>query len=467
MFFFCILLLAVPWLLTPAAGFTTSSGFNPLEHLGPNSPYFEPRDPPTSPAPPQGCCPVRAAYLSRHAAIYANDYDYEEYIAPFIAKWRNHTIDWSRIPSLSFLAGWTAPVSEAEEELLTRVGKLEATELGISLSFRYPALKPPRRVWASSAERVAKSAQALIRGFELEENTIGLVTIEESKTTGANSLTPYKSCPAYSPATGAEQMSVFLKLFTRPIIARLNALVPSFNFTTDDVYGMMELCGYESVIRGSSPFCSLDLFSPDEWLAWEYTSDIMSHYNTGYGSRLSGVIGLPWFKTTADLLMAANHRANDQDLHVSFTHRELTSAVLVAMGLFNNSEPAAGCVNNSMPLDHINHRRAWKNSHIMPFIGNLAIEKLSCAGSYGFSDGYYYRALVNNAPQQLPGCRDGPGTSCSHSSFYRYVQSRVSMFSRFSETCGVTDDNAPEILSIYTDPGIGNGTLVGKRTVWE
>ncbi|KAK0611649.1 repressible acid phosphatase [Immersiella caudata] len=464
MLLFCLSLLA-GWLLTPAAGFTPPSRFNPLEHLGGVAPYFEPHGPPASPAPPQGCAPVRAAYLSRHAAIYTNDYDYEAYIEPFIAKWQNLAIDWSKIPSLSFLAGWTAPVSEAEEELLTRMGKLEATELAISLSFRYPGLKPPRRVWASSAERVAKSAQALIRGFELEENTIGLVTIEESETTGANSLTPYKSCPAYSPATGANQSSVFVKRFTKPIIARLNAAAPDLNFTANDVYGMMELCGYESVIRGSSPFCNLDLFSPDDWLSWEYAADIMSHYNTGYGSSVSGVIGLPWFQATADLLMAANHHANSQDLWVSFTHREFTSAVLVAMGLFNNTEPGGGCVNQSMPLDHINHRRAWKSSHIMPFMGNLAIEKLSCTGSYGFPNGYYYRALANNAPQQLPGCRDGPGSSCSDLEFHAYVQTRASMFSSFSETCGVTDDNSPERLTIYTDPGVGNGTLVGKRTV--
>ncbi|KAK0648723.1 histidine phosphatase superfamily [Cercophora newfieldiana] len=466
---FRLVLLPVFHLLTSIAGFTTAYRFDPLEHLGGVAPYFEPHDPPVSSAPPQGCTPVRAAYLSRHAAIYINDFDYEEYIQPFIAKWQNHTaIDWSKIPSLSFLARWTAPVSEAEEELLTRMGKLEATELAISLSFRYPGLKMPQRVWASSAERTVKSAQALIRGFELEENTIGLVVIEESKTTGANSLTPYKSCPAYSPSTGSKQSSVFLKRFAKPIVARLNALAPSFDFTADDVYGMMELCGYESVIRGSSPFCNLDLFSPDEWLAWEYTADIMYHYNTGYGSSVSGVIGLPWFKAAADLLMGSNDSTNAQDLYVSFTHRELTPTVLVAMGLFNNSEPGgAGCVNKTMPLDQINHRRAWKSSHIMPFMGNLAIERLACTGSYGFPDGDYYRALVNNAPQQLPGCRDGPGTSCSHSSFDAYLQDRVSMFSGFSDKCGVADDDAPEVLTIYTDPAVGNGTLVGKRSIWE
>ncbi len=99
--------------------------------------------------------------MVRHAAIYANDFDYEEYIEPFISKWKNHTgIDWSRIPSLNFLADWTPPITEAEQELLTRVGKLEATQFGVSLSFKYPNLRLPERVWSSSAERTYESAKA-------------------------------------------------------------------------------------------------------------------------------------------------------------------------------------------------------------------------------------------------------------------------------------------------------------------
>lgn len=407
---------------------------------------------------------MRAAYLSRHAAIYSNDFDNEEYIEPFLAKLENHTgVNWSNIPSLSFLADWTAPFSKAEEELLTRAGKLEATQLAISLSFRYPNLRLPKRVWTSSADRTAESAQALVRGFELQENTINVVSIYESKEAGANTLTPYKSCPAYAGATGSKQSAEYRQIFTRPITARLNALARAFNFTDKDVFGMMELCGYESVIRGSSPFCNLDLFSPDDWLGWEYASDIMYHYNTGYGNDASGAIGLPWLKATADLLLDSSN-SDVEDLYVSFTHRELPPTVVVAMGLFNNSAPGGGDINATMPLDRINHRRAWKSSHILPFLGNVAIERLNCSGSYGFSDGEYYRALINNAPQELPDCFDGPGTSCSRRGFESYLQARVALFDGFSDRCGVDYDNSTDVLTIYTDPAVG--TAVGKRFLW-
>jgi len=464
------IVLLLPLHTSAVTALYSSYAFNPLRHLGGVAPYFEPQDPPTDPKPPQGCTAVRAAYLVRHAAIYANDFDYEEYLDPFMEKVQNRSgIDWSKIPPLSFLADWTPPVSEPEQELLTRVGKLEATELGVSLSFRYPNLRLPWRVWASSAERTFKSAQALVRGLEMDENTINVVSIYESDEGGADTLTPYGSCPAYSSSSGSEQSAVYKDKFSRPIVARLNALAPDFNFTADDVYGMMELCGYESVIRGSSPFCELGLFSPDDWLGWEYTADIQYHYNVGYGSGVAGAFGLPWLNATANLLMLPEGDQDVQDLYISFTHRELPPAVVVAMGLFNNSYPSgseAG-INDTMPLDRVNHRRAWKSSHILPFLGNIAVERLNCTGSPGYGDGDYYRIAVNNAPQALPDCADGPGTTCSRRGFEAYLRDRADKFAGFSERCGADYKNTTDVLTIYSDPKFGNGTTVGKRSLWE
>ncbi|KAK1964693.1 histidine acid phosphatase [Colletotrichum sublineola] len=448
-----------------ASALYSTYSFNPLTHLGGIAPYFESQDPQPSPDAPQGCTATRAAYLVRHAAIYANDFDFEEYIEPFLDKLGNKTgIEWSKVPYLNFLADWDAPVSEAETSLLTRVGRLEAAQLGVDLEFRYPNLRLPKRVWTSSAERTVKSAQSLVRGLESDDNTMNVVSIYESKESGADSLTPYKACPAYSSTAGSEQSAVFQNKFTKPIVARLNDLAPEFNFTTSDVFGMQQLCGYETVIRGKSPFCDLDLFTPDDWLAWEYTEDIRYHYNVGYGLEASGYIGLPWLHATANLLLQED--TPDEDMYVSFTHRELPPMVAVAMGLFNNSEFVGGSesrINDTMPLDRINYRRAWKTSNILPFLGNIAIERLNCSGAYGYEDGDYYRVLVNSAPQPLTDCADGPGTACSRDGFSKYLQERVDMFSGFSEKCRVQYDNSTDVLSIYTDTSVGNGTVVGKR----
>ena len=448
------------WLVASVA---TAYTFEPLKHLSGIAPYFEPEDPQGDPAPPQGCTVDRAAYLVRHAAIEANDYDYETYLGPFIEKLSNTPVNWGQTaPTLAFLSNWQAPVSEKDSELLTRDGKLEATQLGVDLSFRYPALRIPQRVWASTAERTVKSAQALIRGLEPDDNQVNLVQIQESKKAGANSLTPYSSCPAYSASAGSDQSDQYTDVYTAPILARLRAQAPAFNWTADDVFGMQELCGYETVIRGSSPFCSTDLFSPNEWLSFEYANDIKYFYNTGYGNNVAGAIGFPWLNATMGLLSADTA---PQDLYVSFTHRELPPTVAVAMGLFNNTAFSSGNINDTMPLNVNNQRRAWKSSNIFPFLGNVGIERLNCSASYGFdalkqsSGDIFYRALWNNAPQQLPTCADGPGESCSAQGLQTFLNERQQIFGGFSQKCGVTYPNTTDIVTFYGDSN--NGTNVG------
>ncbi|KAI4929741.1 uncharacterized protein J4E92_005407 [Alternaria infectoria] len=427
-----------------AATAQAAYSFDPLQHLAGIAPYFE--DPRLDPKPPQGCNVTRASYLIRHAAIYANDFDYEEYIEPFTDKLKNTTADWRSAGPLSFLSKWQTPISDEELEDLTSVGRLQSYKLGVDVRLRYPTFKDPERVWTSTAERTELSASSFIDGLVAESNGTERVSVREDAARGADSLTPYKGCPKYSSSYGSEQSSQYQETYTKPIVERLNAYAPAFNFTKSDIVGMQQLCGYETVIRGSSPFCSLDLFSQDEWLSFEYMNDIMYFYNTGYGSpELSGALGLPWLNATAVELLADEA---DQDLYVSFTHRELPPTVVVAMGLFNNSANTG--VNNpniTMPLDRPNHARAWRSSRILPFLSNIAVEKMSC-DSYGFAADEYVRVLVNKDPQPLA-CADGPGESCSKSAFQDFVQERADMFGGFTEECQPEYSNSTDILTIF------------------
>lgn len=449
-------------LLSASALSSAKYTFDPLQHLAGVAPYFEPSDPPLDPAPPQGCNVTRAAYLVRHAAIFANDFDYESYIEPFVEKVvasqaSNSSISWSTTanPALAFLSTWQSPITESEEEKLTKVGQLEAFKLGIDVSDRYPSFAQPGKVWTSAAERTVRSATSFIDGLVSQTNLTSLIQVSEGEEEGADSLTPYEACPAYSSSRGSSQSGVYQKIYTAPILSRFRAAIPGFNWTSNDITGMFELCGYETVIRGSSPFCSLDLFTPDEWLGFEYTNDIQYFQNTGYGNPISGTIGFPWVNATAELLMADSN-TTAQDLTVSFTHRELPPTVLVAMGLFNNSAfSGANDVNATMPNDTLNPRRAWVSSKILPFLTNIAVERMEC-DSYGYQDaganstGEYYRVLVNQSPQLLEGCVDGPGFSCSRTGFESFVKSRGELFGNFSQSCGVDYKNSTDVLGIYS-----------------
>lgn len=436
----------------------SSYTFNPLKHMSGIAPYFSAQDPGLTPRPPQGCNVTAAAYLVRHAAIYANDFDYESYVEPFVDKLENTTdIDWAATAGtaapLDFLRSWKSPVEDADLEQLTKIGALESMSLGVELARRYPSFGSPKKVWSSTAERTVKSAQSFINGHDRYSNQTELVQVSEGEEEGADSLTPYKGCSAYSSSRGSEQSAAWKERYTKPILARLQAAAPGFNWTSDDVYGMQQLCGYESVIRGESPFCNLDLFTPNEWLAFEYANDLMYFHNTGYGNQISPVIGFPWVNATASSLMSVGDGDDDaQKLFVSFTHRELPPTVLVALGLFNNTEFAGNNDQNAtMPTDRANHRRAWRSSHMLTFLTNIAIEKMSCS-SFGFENdsAEYYRVLVNDSPQPLQGCDDGPGESCARETFESWVAGRGQLYGRFSDECGVEYDNSTDVLSIYS-----------------
>lgn len=431
-------------LVASAAGAQAYSSFDPLNHLAGVAPYFE--DPRLDPQPPQGCNVTRATYLIRHAAIYANDFDYEEYIEPFTDKLKNTTASWRSAGPLDFLANWQSPITDAELEDLTSVGRLESYKLGVDVRLRYPTFKDPQRVWTSTAERTELSASSFIDGLTADSNKTQRVSVREDDALGADSLTPYKGCPKYSSSFGSKQAAQYVKEYTKPIIARLNSYAPAFNFTASDVVAMQELCGYETVIRGASPFCSLDLFSQNEWLAFEYANDIMYFYNTGYGNEISGTLGFPWLNASAAALLSDDA---DQNLHVSFTHRELPPTVVVAMGLFNNSAySGADNVNTTMPLKQQNYGRAWKSSRILPFLSNIAIERMTC-DSYGFDAGDYLRVLVNQDPHPLA-CVDGPGESCSKGAFESFIQERGMLFGGYTEKCQPDYSNSTNILTLYT-----------------
>lgn len=193
--------------LSVAHAASAAYSFNPLEHLAGIAPYFEPETPPLDPKPPQGCNVTRATYLVRHAAIYANDFDYEEYIEPFTDKLGNASVDWNKAGPLSFLGSWKTPISDEELEDLTKIGQLESFTLGVDVSLRYPSLKKPNKVWTSTAERTELSAESFINGLS-RSNETRRVAVPETEAEGADSLTPYEGCPKYSSSYGSDQSSV-------------------------------------------------------------------------------------------------------------------------------------------------------------------------------------------------------------------------------------------------------------------
>lgn len=427
--------------------------FNILQHLSGISPYFESNDNELSPTPPQGCRVSKATYLVRHGSIHANDYDFNYTIQPFLAYLKNVStkVDFSKSKDLAFLSRWASPITDSVEQVekLTKSGAMEAFDLGTQLAYRYPNLISTKKnlsvfkVWFSNSTRTQLSASMLalgLRGGEKSNNQ--LISVSEEKDRGANTLTPKEACPRFKGSWGSKQAETWLKTYSTPIIQRLNTNHPALHFSATNILAMQELCGYETVIRGSSAFC--DLFAPEDWLAFEYYFDIKYYYELSYGNDLSPSLGMPWVMASSQLL----HRTNseDQDLYISVAHREMPPFILTALGLYNDSS-AGSPANSTFPLDHINDHRVWKSSEFIPFLGRVALERLEC-GSTAFN-GSFVRVLVNSAPKPLPGCRSGPGFSCPLEQYMKYIISRNGTFAEFSKACEIPHNNASNLLNIY------------------
>ncbi|RDX50864.1 phosphoglycerate mutase-like protein [Lentinus brumalis] len=448
--------------------------FNVLEHLAGIAPYFDSPGVNLDPSPPDGCTVSKATYIVRHSNIYANDFDYETYLQPFLSKLANYTdkTAFTQSPDLAFLANYTSPITNETEQIekMTPSGGDAAAAFAGVIKQLYPNLINSTdaqagafRLWAASASRDVDTANAFIGGLG---NNATLVVVNEGEEDSANSLTPHISCPAFDASMGSVQSGAWVDKYTASLIARFNQVAPGFNFTDTDIYGMQELCGYDAVIRNSTEFCNA--FTAEEWLDFEYANDLMYFYSIGYGNPIAPQLGMPWVRSALDILSSNDTSTFNQSLYISFTHREEPPLIMTALNLFNNSAYYPNLdVNTTMPTDRINYAREWKTSDILPFLGHVGIERLQCAnatidsGSNSttsddgaesvWDNGAYVRVLVNGSPIPIPECQDGPGDSCALGSFADYIQQRVALYGDFVGACGINDTvaNRTDLLSIY------------------
>ncbi|CAF3331496.1 unnamed protein product [Rotaria socialis] len=444
-----------PWIISAGPTFNAYK-YNVLQHLTSISPYFESISDGLNPDPPQGCKVNKAVYLVRHGSIYVNDNDYFLTIEPFLQRLKNSSyyVDFSNSTELAFLTHWTSYILNSKEQIekLAKLGFVESFNFGARLAHRYPHLLPVKKdasfkVWGSSANRTLRSAEALFAGLYAGHETIGnVVSILEGRDQGANTLTPRRTCPIFNTSHAFKLSDEWLKYYTVPIIARLNAKGSGFQFTPKDVLAMQELCGYETIIRGSSAFC--EIFTSEEWLSFEYYEDIKYYYELGYGNTKSVSLGMPWVVATGNLLNQTD--VNDQHLYISIVHRQMPPFVVTALGLYNDSEYTSPTnINHTLPLNEINNRRAWKTSRFLTFMGNIALERLDCASAA--YTGSFVRVLVNSAPEPLPGCRSGPSFSCPLKQYMDYVKRRSDSYEAFTKACGLENRNAAETLSFFVN----------------
>ncbi|KAJ8607206.1 hypothetical protein MRB53_040466 [Persea americana] len=369
--------------------------------------------------------------------------DYDDYIAPFLAK-LNESRDFTG--PLTLFKTWVSPIDDPDNQLeeLTPSGARDATKVGRHLLQRYPDLVPTtKKVYADKKSRTKDTAKAF-RAFPQEQD---VEVIEISSHGEFHSTIPHKYCDNFSKKAGDKEVAKFIEHYTRQPLARLQPHAP-FNLSGNDIVGMQQMCGYESAITGEvSKIC--DIFTPFEWMAFEYAWDVKYAYMVGFGNKLSPYLGFPWLNVTAALFAklhereshpGAAERVPDDDgqrFFLSFTHREVPPFLATALGLFDSSSP----IDDSLPLHKINFARAWKMSELIPFLGHVGMEKMTCdatSGGVGTLEKpqEFVRVIANTAPRPIPSCQDGPGASCSLREFQKFVDRGMEKYGDFHGVCG-------------------------------
>jgi hypothetical protein len=418
--------------------------FDPLLHLPGISPYFDAIGSGLSHSAPRHCEVTAASYLIRHAAIYANDEDWDTYIEPFIKKLNStcsstisgdERIGWKG--PLSFFDTWDNPINDPDNQLeqITPQGVKDVKKVGKHLLSRYPGLIPTtKRIYTDKKSRTKDTAAAFVHVFPQDVEIVDITL----NGTSLHSQNPHKACKRFSKKVGNDELRTFLAAYAGPVIERLQRFSP-VELTENDIMGMQQLCGYESAISGKkSSICNI--FTDVEWMAYEYAWDLKYSLMVGHGNPLSPYLGFPWLNTTAQLMSkfhTPKHTVSIPDIpdddgqrfFLAFTHREVPPFIATALGLFNSSNSHA----EEFPTDRINWSRSWRMAELVPFLGHIGIEKLTCEREQG--DQEFIRVIANSAPRPIPFCQNGPGASCGVDRFGELIKKGVEVYGDFDRAC--------------------------------
>ncbi|KAG1743644.1 histidine phosphatase superfamily [Suillus paluster] len=367
---------------------------------GQYSPYYsvEEYEPP-----PSGCSVTQ---LQRHGARYPTSGSSKEIQASL-----RKLLNASRYNDmkLEFLRSYQWHLGEAD---LVPFGATQSFQSGAEIYLRYGHLIDDDTlpfVRASGGDRVVKSAVNWTAGFSDASGQLyhPIVSVIIPETEMSNNTLEDHMCP--NSRVSEDEANVWRDMFSVPIVHRLNTAAVGAEILSEDIPGLMSLCAFETVFEEkTSPFC--DLFSLEEFQAYEYYQDLLKYYKTGYGNPLGRVQGVGYVnellarlrgrpvedrtQTNSTLDSSPITFPLDRTVYADFSHDNEMVAIYGALGLLPQS-----CPPNPTKADP---RRTWVVSRLVPFSGRMITEKVQC--SEGGTSGDFVRILINDAIQPLEFC---------------------------------------------------------------
>ncbi|KIW17291.1 hypothetical protein PV08_04482 [Exophiala spinifera] len=405
---------------------------------------------------PKHCSVDQVHMLSRHAERYptknagARHFD-------LLDRLKKPGVDLTG--ALSFVKSWkyfTNPEDPAFENLTATgpyAGTRQAFNTGTMLRQTYDHLVPPARrtkFWSCSSGRDIETARNFADGFFGSDwdshGSAELVVIPEDANRGADTLTPGSTCykyrrDGYGHDYGYGKLELWQKVFTKPIIDRLSQHAQGVQIDHLDVYSMMEMCGFEILAKGSSPWCAV--FTQDEWLHFEYARDLLHFYRAGPGNSYAGAMGWLWLNATQTLMS----NQSSKDVYFSFVHDGDIIPVMATLQILNEQ-----VMLQELPTTHMKTDRRWRTSDVVPMGGRLIFERIACqTGSETAGMEHFVRLFVNDGLMKLPGLR--ATKHIEHGvrldDFQDFVSSRKQIFGDFREVCSLPEDSPDRISFLH------------------
>ncbi|KIS67246.1 uncharacterized protein UMAG_04350 [Mycosarcoma maydis] len=397
---------------TTIPGFQDAS-FKPFEHMGPLTPYLSSSGwgiddakyagTPTS-ASGQACRLAQAHMLHRHGARYPTAGGPPDVLRDFLRQ--NPSLRYSG--SLSFLNDYKFGVGE---ELLTPVGRGQLYDSGVKAALLYGKLVAddlaekdahgkPKTLFAraGSQQRIVDSGLAWLNGF-FGSNWTSTSSFEiQIEHPGFNTTTaPEFACAAWKKpgsSPGGAMADKWAAIYLQDAILRLGPNFGGAKLNSTLLFGMQQMCSYDTVAFGYSDFCAL--FTKQEWLDYEYAWDLKFMNTNGATSPLGKAYGLGWVNELVSRLTrtpwkletqtSENSTLNldattfplDRRLYVDFTHDSTITSVLAALDLADFNERL------DVPVDgkRVDEMRHFKTSKLVPFAARLVVELWDCADEY-------------------------------------------------------------------------------------
>ncbi|CAG5114525.1 unnamed protein product [Candidula unifasciata] len=370
----------------------------------------------------KACSAVHASAVIRHGARYPGLDDVQEISAV------HDKLVLAMEPNINpELYNWVNRFPSNNNKALSSLGESEQEALGRRIATKLSTLFSDEdtsnfRFLVSSQERTKQSAAAFYEGFS--STIYGGEEAEDDFDSEVNDqlLRFFSLCAKYvfSVESNKTAFKEYFDFLSNERVVRIKEKIdkkldigPDV-LTTANIRLIYLVCGYETAVYDSSPWCSLLDESDMEIL--EYLGDLKHYYKNGYGYNITWQQSCPLvseiFATMDETIMDIENADDGEEPggllvgQFAFGHAETLGPLYSALGLFNDTLPLRA------DNYHQQSQRLFRTSNILPFSGNILFVLYECVpDEFGEDEeieeaDYYLRMFVNEEPALIPGCEE-------------------------------------------------------------